>query len=129
MEEVLLQALKSLSIEDPETANYIKDFMEQAQEQIKGLAQEQVKEQVEKLIERLFYELPEKLGGGKEELKPFLEAVIIEAQKYQATIAEGDPRAFGGQAEKDKVLKSAIAQVEHLKAKATAAINEAYGLS
>lgn len=53
----------------------------------------------------------------------------IAARRTRAAIAEGDPKAFGDQAEKDKKLDSATAQVEHFKAKASAAINEAYGIS
>lgn len=53
----------------------------------------------------------------------------VAARRTRAAIAEGDPKAFGDQAEKDKELDSATAQVEHFKAKATAAINEAYGIS
>ena len=50
------------------------------------------------------------------------------ARKSRAAIAEGDPKAFGDRAKKDKDLEIAAAQVECFKAKATQAVNEAYGI-
>ena len=120
MDSEILQALQSLGLDDPqvleETANYIK-------EEVKEIFKEEVREQAKELMEQLFDKLSDKLGMRKEVLKPALEPVIIAALEYQATIAAGDPKAFGGQAEKDKVLKSAINQVEYFKAKATKALD------
>ena len=49
-----------------------------------------------------------------------------EARKQRATIATRDPKAFGGQAMKDKDLENAAAIVERYKTKATAAVDKAY---
>ena len=51
------------------------------------------------------------------------------ARKSWTATAAGDPKAFGGQAQKDKALENAAAVVENYKAKATEAVNEAYGIS
>ena len=48
--------------------------------------------------------------------------VWAEALKYRAAIDAGDPKAFGGQACKNRDLESAASQVAHFKAKATEAI-------
>ena len=69
------------------------------------------------------------IDNSEETIKAkYLIEVWVAAREYQATIAAGDPKAFGGQAEKDKILKSATNQVEYLKAKAAKAVDEAYGI-
>ena len=60
--------------------------------------------------------------------KHFVE-VWIAARKYRDTILAGDPKAFGGQAEKDQDVEKATAQVQYFQEKATRAINELYGIS
>ena len=67
-------------------------------------------------------------GKDVRKAKHLIEA-WVSARRRRAEIAEGDPLALGGQAEKDKALEGAAAEVEHYKAKATQAVNEAYGIS
>ena len=51
------------------------------------------------------------------------------AKKSWAATNAGDPKAFGGQADKDKDLESLAATADGFKAKATQAVNDAYGIS
>ena len=48
------------------------------------------------------------------------------ARRYRTTIEEGSPKAFGGQAEKDKDLRVADGQVEYFKAKSEESLNKCY---
>ena len=52
-----------------------------------------------------------------------------ESKKRRAVINKRGPNAFGGQALKDKDLKSEAALADGFKAKATQAVNKAYGIS
>ena len=47
------------------------------------------------------------------------------SKKYLAEMLAGDPKAFGGEACKDKVIESAAAQAAFFKAKAAQAVAEA----
>ena len=56
--------------------------------------------------------------------KYFIRAWVA-AHRYWAQMAAGDPRAFGGEACKNKVVESAASQAAFFKARAAQAIGEA----